>query len=99
MKLYSVRTVGISAALLLASISPGELSAQSAATMHLMELINAGDIDSVEETLPRATIDAGPPASSDDSTGLDRIELDRLLERARTVEMTDELDPPPGLRR
>jgi hypothetical protein len=82
MKFYSLLAV-INSALLLASISPGELSAQSDATIRLMELIDAGDISSVEEKLPRAAIDAGPPAipgiRSILAGSIDSIDKDRRL--------------------
>jgi hypothetical protein len=51
MKFYRALIVIICACLL-----PGNLSAQSAATTRLMELINSGDMDSVEDKLLHAAI-------------------------------------------
>jgi hypothetical protein len=85
-KLYPVPTVVIVAALALTSISRGELSAQSAATTRLIELINAGD-KPVDKELPRAAIDAGPPALPAIRNLLDRSTDDdlRLLALAAAV--------------
>ena len=48
--------------LLLAALSPVGTAGQNPATNRLLELINGGDVDSVEDKLPRAAVDAGPPA-------------------------------------
>jgi hypothetical protein len=52
----------ISIALLMVSEGTAELSSQKDATSRLIDLINAGDVDSAEEELTRAAIDAGPAA-------------------------------------
>jgi hypothetical protein len=65
-------SVVLCAGVLLPCLFPPELSAQSAATARLLELINSGDVDWVEEKLPRAAIDAGPPAIPYIQSVLDR---------------------------
>jgi hypothetical protein len=58
-KLSRAAIAAISIALLWVSEGTAELSSQKDATRRLIDLINAGDVNSVEEELPRAAIDAG----------------------------------------
>ncbi len=87
MKRCQYLILGLCAGAVLASLLPRELSAQSAATARLLELINSANLFLVEDELPRAAIDAGPPAVPAIRNILDRStdEDRRLLALAAAV--------------